>query len=113
MDGPSHYREAEKLTVLAERALASNGFGTHVALIAQAQVHATLALAAAQVEDMESAELRPGWAEIMDGDVDQVLELRAAVRDLVNGAAPGDDDGDVLIGAASFHAVRRLIEGSS
>ena len=35
--------------------------------------------------------------------------LRAVVRDLVNGAAAGDDDGDVLVGNAAFNVVRRLV----
>jgi hypothetical protein len=63
--GPEHYRRAEEH--LAAAYVASIGDGTAAYHHARAQVHATLALAAAQVEDMESTELRAGWAEIVDG----------------------------------------------
>lgn len=65
MNGPQHFREAERLIDEANHVGHTDptrGLGILVA----AQVHATLALAAAQVEDMESTELRPGWAEIVD-----------------------------------------------
>ena len=69
MDGPEHYREAERLLGLADdrRLFDTDNQGAAV-FTQQALVHATLALAAAQVEDMESTELRPGWAAIVDGD---------------------------------------------
>ena len=65
MDGPWHYREAEKIIehVSTHSEVKPE---TRRDMIAAAQVHATLALAAAQVEDMESTELRPGWAAIVD-----------------------------------------------
>ena len=63
--GPEHYREAERLIASAN----SRADREEAEIFTQqALVHATLALAAAQVEDMESTELRPGWAEIVDGD---------------------------------------------
>jgi hypothetical protein len=47
MDGPSHYREAEELTAEAHEAFKGGHFGKHIAFTREAQVHATLALAAA------------------------------------------------------------------
>lgn len=64
VNGPEHYREAERLLEInAGHPDVSAGMDR---VIAAAQVHATLALAAAQVEDMESTELRAGWAEIVE-----------------------------------------------
>ncbi len=60
MTGPEHYREAERLLAAAEVAP-----DVHVSEVQQAaQVHATLALAAAtaMVGDMTSGEW-PGWRE--------------------------------------------------
>jgi hypothetical protein len=63
--GAQHYRRAEQLLDHVDRVgMLGDQKGVY---LARAQVHATLALAAAQVEDMESTELRPGWAEIVDG----------------------------------------------
>jgi hypothetical protein len=48
MNGPEHYREAEKLLGYAEaRDAEQRGDATDMSLLAEAQVHATLALAAA------------------------------------------------------------------
>lgn len=47
MDGPSHYREAEKLLAVARNA--ERGSATDRSLLGEAQVHATLALTAAYV----------------------------------------------------------------
>jgi hypothetical protein len=58
MNGPEHYRESENSLRYAWSGEASDPELT----IATAQVHATLALAAAQIED-----LRPGWVEILEG----------------------------------------------
>jgi hypothetical protein len=43
MNGPAHYRDAERLLALAD----DSAEVTHDRLVSQAQVHATLALAAA------------------------------------------------------------------
>lgn len=45
MTGPEHYREAEQL--LADSRKIERGSATDVSMLAEAQVHATLALAAA------------------------------------------------------------------
>ncbi len=66
MNGPQHYRKAEHLLIAAnDRHAQADNDGAEI-LTRQAHVHATLALAAATVEDMESTELRAGWAEIVD-----------------------------------------------
>lgn len=46
MTGPEHYKEAERLLATVE-ATAEDTVGSVAATVAQAQVHATLALAAA------------------------------------------------------------------
>ena len=72
MNGPEHYHEAEALIeaidAMRDNLAADIPWHEVHASSALAQVHATLALAAAQVEDMESTELRAGWAEIVEGD---------------------------------------------
>ena len=50
MTGPEHYREAERLLLLAESPLGAAMLADGYDVTAQAQAHATLALAAAQVE---------------------------------------------------------------
>jgi hypothetical protein len=64
--GPEHYRRAEK-DLEAANGTKVGGNDHPGFFLARAQVHATLALAAAQVEDMDSDVMRPGWAEIVDG----------------------------------------------
>lgn len=62
MNGPDHYRAAERFVEQSHRADLQNG---HAAwLVAAAQVHATLALAAATVEPAgwQPGEF-PGWRE--------------------------------------------------
>jgi hypothetical protein len=62
-----HYREARGMTSRRHtRRTATRSPGLLPRGLA-GQVHATLALAAAQIEDMDSSVLRPGWAEIVDG----------------------------------------------
>jgi len=79
MNGPQHYRTAEELVAGANAMMTEMAADTRMddpaiayhalaPALLLAQVHATLALAAAQVEDMESGELRPGWARIVDED---------------------------------------------
>ena len=67
MNGPEHYRKAEHLLIVADDLYARHDRERAEFAQRQAKVHATLALAAAQIEDMESTELRSGWAEIVDG----------------------------------------------
>jgi hypothetical protein len=58
VDGPTHYREAERYLMLAEQADAgSSGAQT---LLAKAQAHATLAVAAATALSSESS-----WHAVM------------------------------------------------
>ena len=64
MNGPEHFREAEKLLNHVST-MTVGGRGVSEGLAA-AQVHATLALAAACVEDIDEG-LRPGWVEIVGG----------------------------------------------
>jgi hypothetical protein len=59
VNGPAHFREAERL--LAWKTPTSD-------VLARAQVHATLALAAATVEDIRSDQLRDGWLDIVSED---------------------------------------------
>lgn len=49
MNGPQHYAEAERMLKSAHQP-GKHGWCTHAEAIAQAQVHATLALAAATVD---------------------------------------------------------------
>lgn len=58
MDGPSHYREAERLLRLAEKTPSRDRARTDAAL---AQAHATLALAAATVDGAIVA--RSSWTD--------------------------------------------------
>lgn len=62
MNGPEHFREAERLL-----AVAAAGAADWESIVACAKVHATLAQVCAQLEDMEDNVLRPGWAEILGG----------------------------------------------
>ncbi len=66
MTGPDHYREAER--ILAEEiSIDPSGAEVHRAFavaVAAAQVHATLALAAATVLGTSAAEVR-AWADIL------------------------------------------------
>ncbi|ROZ88980.1 hypothetical protein [Gordonia sp. OPL2] len=84
MNGPDHYREAERLVDLAvdgmaEVALAgipgvttqqlAEAFQTHDTVIRCAQVHATLALAAATtLQHLRSPDTATAWREIALGE---------------------------------------------
>jgi hypothetical protein len=60
MTGPEHYRKAEELLSKAEELLASDEPSAATWSVEQAQVHATLALAAATaLRDIDSQE--PAW----------------------------------------------------
>ena len=68
MTGPEHYREAERLTALATEGLPAP---QHAAVVAEAQVHATLALAAATAYPAvhaytgdEDGSVSRGWAGV-------------------------------------------------
>lgn len=65
MSGPEHYREAERLLEVASRDVSENWpvmTGEHKAdLIAAAQVHATLAAAAATIDPAGVA----AWSEVL------------------------------------------------
>lgn len=70
--GPEHYREAERLIGEASAALRDQGIdGTaklmaHRMLCMSAQVHATLALAAATAQDVETVMAHdPRWREVL------------------------------------------------
>lgn len=52
MNGPEHYAEAERLVAQATKGLPAS---QHGAVVAEAQVHATLALAAAMAEQSQSS----------------------------------------------------------
>ena len=67
MNGPDHFRKAEHLLVAADDMYERHDRERAEFTQRRAKVHAILALAAAQIEDMESTELRPGWAKIVDG----------------------------------------------
>jgi hypothetical protein len=62
MTGPENYAEAERLVEMADNAGIDS---IHARLIAQAQVHATLALAAATVAT-GSARHDPDWHEAVN-----------------------------------------------
>ncbi|MEC4615833.1 hypothetical protein [Tsukamurella tyrosinosolvens] len=65
MTGPEHYAEAERLLALAaEEYDVADPY--HTSAVASAQVHATLALAAATVQ-FESGGWSPAWAEVFGG----------------------------------------------
>lgn len=74
MNGPQHYREAEHLTTAGEQVVREiratcdevrrDALGKHaMGIWAQAQVHATLALAAATVDAAEGNSIV--WAEVL------------------------------------------------
>lgn len=65
--GPEHYREAERLIRLAEERW-SDSEAEHDALLRNAQVHATLAHVAAQVDATTSrgpGDVDPGWQRVV------------------------------------------------
>src|ERR1700685_4040823 len=64
MTGPAHYAEAERLLALAERHSSGAAYGPEWTLtLAAAQVHATLALAAATAGGTAGPEGR-AWADV-------------------------------------------------
>lgn len=63
MNGPEHYEVAELLLARSEKAIAE---GVAEFYVAQAQVHATLALAAVQVMPMASTPTRHAWLRLLD-----------------------------------------------
>lgn len=70
MTGPEHYKEAERLIALAGE-MVNGPHLQHAAWVAEAQVHATLALAAATI-DAGSAVIYTGnpdgqYAEVANG----------------------------------------------
>lgn len=71
MNGPQHYREAEKILDLAEESHLDYGNEWYANAVGAAQVHATLALAAATaapaVKDWLGDESRLGrdWTEVI------------------------------------------------
>jgi hypothetical protein len=72
MTGPEHYREAERLIVQANAALRDQGTESQAKMLAhrmltdQAQVHATLALAAATAQQVETVLVHdPRWREVI------------------------------------------------
>lgn len=60
--GPDHYRRAEELVALASGGLAVD---LHTAVVAEAQVHATLALAAATAHGLPAAD----WPDALEAKV--------------------------------------------
>jgi hypothetical protein len=66
MTGAEHYREAEGMLAVAQDADEGARPGYRYAdLIAEAQVHATLALAAATALPIDSLENRAEWLEVL------------------------------------------------
>ena len=66
MTGPEHYREAEQiLTRLADSDMIRGDEG-EAELLAEAQVHATLALAAATAAQLDTLQ-HPQWWEVTSG----------------------------------------------
>ena len=66
MTGPDHYREAERI-LTEEISIDASGAEVHRAFevaVAAAQVHATLALAAATALGASAAEVRT-WADVL------------------------------------------------
>jgi hypothetical protein len=80
--GPEHYREAERLDAEAGERIASGGWSAATALAARAQVHATLANAAALV-DATNEELSDltAWREAQDGVLAATLQRRPTLED--------------------------------
>ena len=72
MTGPEHYREAENLLAMASEQVMGIATGDPTAgepdgpalLVAEAQVHATLALAAASAEAVVPYSRYKPWAEV-------------------------------------------------
>ena len=70
MNGPEHYREAEQILAATFARIDRGGVSAADAQynIARAQVHATLALAAATavvvIEESSSVETAPEWREV-------------------------------------------------
>lgn len=66
MNGPQHYRSAERLLQQAESltSLTTEASDLHLALLQQAQVHATLAYTCATVE-ASNRHMHPEWEEVM------------------------------------------------
>jgi hypothetical protein len=58
MTGPEHYWEAERLTADARE---TSDDGVRAAYVAEAQVHATLALAAATAASVDEFHARSEW----------------------------------------------------
>ncbi|MEU0675427.1 hypothetical protein ABZ330_21550 [Streptomyces sp. NPDC006172] len=87
MTGPEHYREAESLLAMSRDVLRPNDDGHCEAdrIIAEAQVHATLATAPAQAPEVsgasaELAALRRAVAELLhDVDTRPDSEVKAAL----------------------------------
>ena len=101
MNGPEHYHEAERLTDIAASTQWENR-GDRAAVLATAQVHATLALAPV-------AEL----AEV----VKELALLRATVQTALAGAEPigehRDVVGDWAVNGHTIARLRNLIGGAS
>lgn len=96
MSGPEHYREAERLSDYAEEHAFENGPEWYANAMAAAQVHATLALAAATLAAAEhdgqarydaASACRPG-----------LLVLRPHPGNEVDPPYPGNDWGRALYG---------------
>jgi hypothetical protein len=70
VNGPEHYRAAEK--ALHQAAMLDEYGSTHqVAHLAEAQVHATLALVASTAAAVPAACQSPSWQDALVSDVDR------------------------------------------
>jgi hypothetical protein len=85
MTGPDHYAEAERLLAVADRHTRGVTYDEEWTLtLTAAQVHATLALAAATAVDTTGPDGR-AWADVA------ATRLRASKPEAPSGSPPGSD----------------------
>ena len=88
MTGPEHYAEAERLLALAERHSSGATYGPEWTLtLAAAQVHATLALAAATAGGTAGPD-SPAWADVTAARPSVSMPQAPDARGPESGSAP-------------------------
>ena len=88
MTGPDHYAEAERLLALAERHSSGATYGPEWTLpLAAAQVHATLALAAATAGGTAGPDSR-AWADVAAARLSVSMPEAPDARGPESGSAP-------------------------